>query len=127
MGTDPIFLIWRHGPFRSLQEAAGARRPGRGGDLAAFLGEPEEITEIYLVRDASGGFRLGAGNDLDFPELRSPEFKAALAKLTASVKEFQVYENRDGVSLFVAPTATPETVAQDLETARAVLGAVEKK
>jgi hypothetical protein len=114
---------WEQPPNDDLLVAFQAR----GADLAAFLGEPAEITEIYLVRDASGGFRLGAGNEMDFPELRRPEFTAALAKLTASVKEFQAYETRDGVSLLLAPTATPETVAQDLETARALLYAVEKK
>ena len=64
---------------------------------------------------------------LDFRELRRPETQAAIAKLSASVKEFQVYETRDGVSFLLAPTATPETVAQDLETARAILYAVERK
>jgi hypothetical protein len=99
----------------------------RGGAVAAFLGEPVEITEIYLVRDASGGFRLGAGSEMDFPELRLPAVQAGLAKLTPSVMEFQVYETHAGVSLLFASTATPETVAQDLDTARAILKAVKKR
>ena len=114
---------WEQPPNDDLLVAFQAR----GADIMAFLGEPAEVTEIYLVRDASGAFRLGAGNDMDFPELRRPEAQAAIAKLSASVKEFQVYETRDGVSFLLAPTATPETVAQDLETARAILYAVEKK
>jgi hypothetical protein len=99
----------------------------RGGEIAAFLGEPVEITEIYLVREGPGDFRLGAGNEMDFPELRLPAVKAGLAKLAPSVKEFQVYETRDGVSLLFASTATPETVAQDLATARELLHALERK
>jgi hypothetical protein len=99
----------------------------RGGEVAAFLGEPVEITEIYLVREGAGDFRLAAGNEMDFPELRLPAVKAGLAKLTASVKDFQVFENRACVELLFDSTATPETVAQDLDTARAILKAVEKR
>ena len=114
---------WEQPPNDDLLLAFQAR----GADLAMFLGEPEEITEIYLVRDAPGEFRLGAGNEMDFEELRWPEVKSALAKLSASVKEFHVYEGHDGVSLLLASTATPETVAQDLETARALLDAIEEE
>ena len=90
----------------------------RGADLVAFLGEPTEITEIYLLRDGSGAFALGAGNEMDFPELRLPAVKERLAKLSASVKEFALFETHDGLSLQFAPGATPETIEQDLETAR---------
>jgi hypothetical protein len=98
----------------------------RGEDVVAFLGEPAEITEIYLVREASGAFALGAGSEMDFPELRLPALRQGLAALSASVKEFHIYENRAGVSLQLAPGATPETIERDLDTARAILKAVEK-
>jgi hypothetical protein len=98
----------------------------RGGNLIVFLGEPAEITEIYLVRERPGAWRLGAGNEMDFPELRLPAVKDGLAKLSAALEQFMVYETRDGVSLHYATDVTPEAIDADLETARAILNAVEK-
>src|SRR5262245_57639269 len=91
---------WEQPPNDDLLLAFQQRPAG----IAMFVGEPEEITEIYLVRDASGEFRVGAGNELEVEELRLPEARAGLARLSASVQEFHIFEGHDGVSLLLAPT-----------------------
>ncbi len=113
---------WEQPPDDDLLVAAMAR----GDRLVVFLGEPAEITEIYLVRDGAG-FRLGAGNDMDFPELRRPAMREALARLSPVVEEVQVYETRDGVSLQFGAAATLEQVEADLAIARELLKAAEAK
>ena len=52
--------------------------------------------------------------------------KPGLAKLSVSVRDFQIYENRAGVSLQLAPGATVASIDADLEVARAILRAVSK-
>lgn len=94
----------------------------RGDKLMAFLGEPAEVTEIYLVREPSGEFRLGASTDS--PSL--PAVRRCLPRFSAWVEELQVFDNRAGVSLRFGLGAAPEQVEADLEAARSVLKAVEK-
>jgi len=109
---------WEQPPDDDLLVAAMAR----GDKLVVFLGEPVEITDIYLVREGAG-FRLGAGNEMDFPELRRPAMREALARLSGAVEEVQVYETRDGLSLQFGAGATLEQVEADLAVARDVLNA----
>lgn len=109
---------WEQPPDDDLLVAAMAR----GDRLIVFLGEPAEVTGIYLVREGAG-FRLGAGNEMDFPELRRPAMREALAQLSPAVEEVQVYETRDGVSLQFGAAATLEQVEADLAIAREVLNA----
>lgn len=136
-------LVQRHGlkpakppPESALSGTWWAQPPGnglslaflaRGADVVAFLGEPVEITEIYLARAPAGEFRLGAGSESDFPQLRLPAVRAGLARLSAAVKEFQLFENHAGVALQFAAGASAEEVAQDLATARELLVAFGKK
>lgn len=107
---------WEQPPDDDLLVAAMAR----GDRLVVFLGEPAEVTDIYLVRDGAG-FRLGAGSDMDFPELRRPAMREALARFSSAVEEVQVYDTREGVSLQFGAAATLEQVEADLAIAREVL------
>jgi len=97
----------------------------RGDKIVVFFGEPAEVTEIYLVR-AGAAWRLAAGSEPQFPELRLPEVKEGLAKLSPWVEELQVFETREGVSMQYGPGATLATIEADLETAHRILHAVEK-
>ena len=94
----------------------------RGKGLVLFLGEPAEVTEIYLVREASGAFGLAASTDS--PELAAVQ--ASLPRLSASVLELQVYENLRGLALQLDERATPESVEADLAIAHSALEAIER-
>jgi hypothetical protein len=94
----------------------------RGDKLMAFLGEPAEVTEIYLVREPSGEFRLGASTES--PDL--PAVRRCLPRFSAWVEELQVFDNAEGLSLRFGLGAAPEQVEADLEAARAVLTVIEK-
>jgi len=100
----------------------------RGKGLALYLGEPAEVTEIYLVRAAPGEppaaaapFRLGA-------QLENPLFDFAplqLPRLSASVREVMIFDNRRGLSLALEASATRESIEADLKLAHAALQALE--
>lgn len=125
----------------------------RGHNLFLNLGEPTEITEIYLVSAAPGDppglaatrrhveritgaegaafaerFRLGAtpqGALFDFPQLRLPALRDGLPKLSPSVRQVMIFENLQGLALALDAAATPESVAADLAIAHAALQALE--
>lgn len=125
----------------------------RGKTLFLYLGEPVEITSIYLVRASSGEpralgatqqdleriagsecngiarhFRLGAsppGRLFDIPELRLPALCDGLPRLSASVREEMVFENLRGLALTLDDSATIFGVEQDLPIAHAILDALE--
>jgi hypothetical protein len=125
----------------------------RGSHLFLYLGEPAEITEIYLVCAAPGDppalaatrkhveriagaegaafaerFRLGAtppGALFDIPQLRIPALRDGLPKLSSSVEEVAIFENMEGLSLTLDASATTESIAADLAIAHAVLRGLE--
>jgi hypothetical protein len=127
----------------------------RGKTLFLYLGEPVEITSIYLVRARSGEsralsatqqdleriagnecngiakhFRLGAspsGKFFDIPELRLPALCDGLPRLSPSVSEVMIFENLRGLALTLDESATIFSVEQDLPIAHAILDALERR
>lgn len=122
---------------------------GRG--VAVFVGMIEEITEIYLRRQAPGqpvpadarlhlarivgaaGAELAArfflaahpGGDFDYPELRLPPLRDGIPRLSQSVREIAIYEGRQGLSLIIDETAEVESVGADLQLALAMLAVLD--
>lgn len=124
----------------------------RGRNLFLYLGEPAEVTEIYLVAASPGEsqaladtrrqieriggaegtalaarFRLGAspsGDRFDIPALRLPALREGLPRLSASVREVSIFDNLGGLALTLDDAATLDSIAADLDIAHAALRAL---
>ena len=124
-----------------------------GNRLFLYLGEPTEITVIYLVGATPGDppelaatrkhverivgaegaifthrFRLGAtqqGALFDFPQLRLPALRDGLPKFSTSARDVMIFENMRGLQVVFDASATLESIAADLAIAQDALKALE--
>lgn len=124
----------------------------RGKGLSVFVGEIEEITEIYLCRPGTDPaippaavsqhlarivgsegaaladqFYLAAHptGDFDYSVLRLPPLRDGIPQLSPSVREIAIYESFRGLSLLTDDTATVETIGADLKLALDMLKAMD--
>jgi len=123
-----------------------------GQGLNVYVGDIVEVTEIYLVRAGEGTplppkgtpmrldtiagrdsplartFFLAAYpiGDFDYPQLRIPAVAQGLLALSPGVGEVMICENFRGLSFIEEPPPSREIFDRDLQTAIAVVKALER-